>query len=110
MDAMKIAIMQPAFIPPASYFRLFAAADAFVIYDDVQFNRRWYTHRQKITKIDGTKDWLTLPLEKSDRDTTRIMDLKWSNDAKKRWVGQLRKFQDTDEKSFYPLGDTPLGF
>lgn len=74
---MKVAIMQPAFMPPASYFRLFAASDLFVIYNDVQFNRRWYTHRQKVSTRNGEKKWFTLPFKKSDRDTTRICDLEW---------------------------------
>lgn len=69
---MKIAVMQPYHYPYAGYFRLFAASDLFVIYDDVQFNRRGRVHRyQKNDK------WITLPIKKTDRDTTRIMDLEW---------------------------------
>ena len=34
---MKVAIMQPYFMPYAGYFRLFAAADLFVALDCVQF-------------------------------------------------------------------------
>lgn len=78
-DAMKIAIMQPAFIPPASYFRLFAASDMFVFLDNVQFDRRWYTHRQKLKHRNGGKEWLTLPIKKTDRDTTMIDQLKWQD-------------------------------
>lgn len=78
---MRVVIMQPALIPPISYFRLFAATDTFVFLDNVQFNRRWYTHRQPLTTQDGTKSWFTLPLKKQSRDTTRITDLEWANDA-----------------------------
>lgn len=86
--------MQPAFIPPASYFRLFAAADVFVYLDDVQFNRRWYTHRQNLTNINGNKEWLTLPIEKTDRDTTMIRDVRWRQDAKKAF---------DDIKNIFPI-------
>ena len=82
---MKIACMQPAFIPPASYFRLFAASDVFVILDNVQFDKRWYTHRQKLTNRNGNKEWLTLPIKKMPRDTTRIMDLQWQDEAWGKW-------------------------
>jgi hypothetical protein len=35
-----VAVMQPYFMPYAGYFRLFAAADVFVLFDCVQFPRR----------------------------------------------------------------------
>lgn len=95
---MKIAIMQPAFIPPASYFRLMAASDIFVFLDSVQFDRRWFTHRQKLTNHEGEKEWLTLPIKKTDRDTTMIKDIEWADDALKKWEKRLRKF---------PLFDNP---
>jgi len=89
---MKLAIMQPALIPPASYFRLFAACDLFVFLDDAQFNRRWYTHRQQLHKYDETKDWFTLPLKKQGRDTTMIKDLEWAGDAAEKLQGEERRF------------------
>lgn len=89
---MRVAIMQPAFIPPASYFRLFAASDVFVVLDTVQWDRRWYTHRQKLTAINGKKEWLTLPIKKTDRDTAMIKDLQWQPNAQQKWGEQLRKF------------------
>jgi hypothetical protein len=70
---MRIAIMQPYYYPYAGYFRLFAATDLFVILDSVQWSRRGRVHRYN---IDDEK-WVTLPIEKSDRDTTMIKDLKW---------------------------------
>lgn len=89
---MKVCITQPAFIPPAAYFRLFAASDLFIILNNVQFNRRWYTHRQQLTKYDGTKDWLTLPIKKTSRDTTMIKDLEWVMDAPERLAEEERRF------------------
>ncbi len=68
---MKIAVMQPYFWPYSGFFRLFTT-DLFVILDCVQFNRRGRVHRYE--KANG---WVTLPLKKTDRDTTRIMDIEW---------------------------------
>ncbi len=96
---MKIAIMQPAFIPPASYLRLFSSCDVFVVLDDVQFNRRWYTHRQQLTNRQGKKEWITLPLKKKTRNTTMIMDLEWADDAWYMWIDKLKKF---------PIFDNPV--
>lgn len=89
---MKVVVMQPAFIPPASYFRLFAAADTFVILDSVQFNRSWYTHRQQLTNKNGIKAWLTLPLKKTDRDSTMINNLEWSVDWRPELTSRCSRF------------------
>lgn len=90
---MRVAIMQPAFIPPASYFRLFAIADVFVVLDDVQLNRRWYTNRQQLPDATGKPKWLTLPLKGGQRDTTMIKDMQWMvGDAEQEWLRRLRKF------------------
>lgn len=71
---MKIAIMQPYYYPYAGYFRLFAASDLFVIYDCVQWNRRGRVHRREVKG-----KWETLPILKTDRESTRIVDLQWQD-------------------------------
>ena len=58
-----VAIMQPYFYPYAGYFRLFARADLFVVYDCVQFPRRGWVHRNRLTGADGQLQWLTLLLQ-----------------------------------------------
>jgi len=65
---VKIAVQQPYFIPYAGYFELHKKIDTFVIFDDVQFNRRGFVHRNKI-KINKDHVWITLPLMKKKRDT-----------------------------------------
>lgn len=70
---MKIAIMQPYYYPYAGYFRLFVAADLFVILDDVQLNRRGRVHRCQVKE-----KWIhTLPIKKTSRDDTMIKDMQW---------------------------------
>lgn len=76
---MKIAVMQPYWHPYAGYFRLFAATDLFVFLDDIQFNRRGRVHRFD----NNDRRWTTLPIKKTDRDTTRIMDLQWQKGKEK---------------------------
>jgi len=101
--------MQPAFCPPPSYFRLFAASDLFVILDNVQWDRRWYTHRQQMTDKHGNKSWLTLPIKKTPRNTTMIRDLEWQDDYQEKWLKQLDRFTDVEHFPI-PDGMTPLMF
>jgi hypothetical protein len=45
---VKIAIMQPYFMPYIGYFQLIAAVDKFVIYDDVQFIKGGWINRNRL--------------------------------------------------------------
>jgi hypothetical protein len=67
------------------------AADIFVIYDCVQFQRRGYLHRNQLYDSNKNKKWLTLPLVKSAQ-TIKINELEFSKDAERRFIDQLRKF------------------
>ena len=84
--------MQPYFMPYAGYFRLFAAADLFVALDCVQFPRRGWVHRNRLTDENKELQWLTVPLKKGDRDTTRICDLRFQENAKMALFEQTRRF------------------
>ena len=45
---MKVAIMQPYFMPYIGYFQLINAVDKFIIYDDVNYiNRGWINRNSK---------------------------------------------------------------
>ena len=64
---MKVAIMQPYFIPYIGYFQLINEADKFVILDDVQYINRGWINRNRI--LMNNKDlMLTLPIKKSARN------------------------------------------
>lgn len=86
-----VAIMQPYFVPYAGYFRLFAAADLFVVYDCVQFPRRGWVHRNRLPDSSGDPRWLTLPLAKAPQDVA-IKDLEFAPDAQERLGHDLRRF------------------
>jgi hypothetical protein len=93
-----VSIMQPYFLPFAGYFRLFAASDVFVLLDDVQFPRRGWVHRNRLHNRVGDLAWLTLPLSKGARDSTRIIDLGFRADGVSAINLQKRQF---------PLFDNP---
>lgn len=96
---MRIAIMQPYFLPYAGYFRLFHATDLFVIYDCVQFIRRGWIHRNQFTNFNGEFSWLSLPLVKMPQESL-ISELTFANDAAQRMQEQQQKFPVFKSKNF----------
>lgn len=88
----RVAIMQPYFFPYAGYYRLFAAADTFIVLDSVQFPRRGWVHRNRLHRVDGELDWITLPLRKAPQSAL-IRDLAFRDDDLQAWaVGQRARF------------------
>ncbi len=86
-----IAIMQPYFYPYAGYFRLFSRADLFVIYDCVQFPRRGWVHRNRLTAADGSLQWLTLRLAYAPQETA-IRDMRLEAGAMTQLTEDLQRF------------------
>jgi len=60
---LTIAIMQPYFFPYLGYFQLMAAADKFVIYDNVQYIKQGWINRNRIL-ANGKTIYLSIPLKK----------------------------------------------
>lgn len=58
---MKVAIMQPYFLPYLGYWQLIAAVDKFVVYDDVNFIKNGWINRNRILS-NGKVSYLTIPL------------------------------------------------
>ena len=58
---MIVAIHQPNYLPWLGYFAKIAAADVFVLLDDVQFSKGSYTNRVQIDR-QGAPAWLTVPV------------------------------------------------
>lgn len=58
---MKLAIMQPYFLPYLGYWQLMHLVDEFVILDDVNFIKRGWVNRNRIL-LNGKEHLITLPL------------------------------------------------
>lgn len=67
---MKVAIHQPQFFPYAGFFHKLGCADAFVIMDDVQYDKR-FTNRNRILAPQGPM-WLTVPIDKADKFSSNM--------------------------------------
>lgn len=64
---MKLAIMQPYFLPYIGYFQLVSAVDHFVFYDDVNFIKRGWINRTNIIAKEG-KQMLSISLSHSSQN------------------------------------------
>ena len=71
---MKVAIMQPYFLPYIGYFQLINAVDKFVIYDNIQYTKKGWINRNRIL-LNGKDVFITLPLLR-DSDYSDIKDRK----------------------------------
>jgi len=61
---MKIAIMQPYFLPYIGYFQLVNAVDEFVVYDNIEYTKKGWINRNRIL-VNGTERYISLPLKKA---------------------------------------------
>jgi hypothetical protein len=59
---MRLAIMQPYFLPYLGYFQLIAAVDVFVVYDNIKYTKKGWINRNRMLR-DGTDATFTLPLK-----------------------------------------------
>ncbi len=58
---MKVAILQPTYLPWLGYFDLMDQVDIFVVLDTVQFEKRSWQQRNRIKTATGLQ-WLTVPV------------------------------------------------
>lgn len=63
---MKVAIMQPYFMPYIGYFQLIAAVDLFVLYDNIKYTKKGWINRNRYLRH-GAAAVFSLPL-KDDSD------------------------------------------
>jgi hypothetical protein len=61
---MKVAMMQPTFLPWAGFFGLIATCDRFVFGDDFQFSAGSFHQRNPLFRNLDEKTWMTVPMEK----------------------------------------------
>lgn len=70
---MKVAIMQPYFLPYIGYYQLINAVDVFVYYDDVNFIKQSWINRNRIL-LNGSEFLFTLEL-KGASSFKKIMEI-----------------------------------
>ncbi len=82
-----LVILQSNYLPWKGYFDLMAAADEFVVFDEVQFTRRDWRNRNRIV-LAGKLHWLTVPVQLKGKylapiGEIEVADRDW---AEKHWT------------------------
>jgi len=78
---MKLAVMQPYFLPYIGYWQLINAVDTFVIYDNVQYTKKGWINRNRFL-LNGKDKMFTVNLRK-DSDYLNVDQRFLSHDYKK---------------------------
>ena len=91
---MKLAIMQPYFLPYLGYFSLIKHTDEFILLDTVQFIRHGWIERNRILKPSDGWQYIMVPLKKYSRETI-IKDIEINNDQqwKEKILAQLQHYK-----------------
>ena len=63
---MKLAIMQPYFLPYIGYFQLIASVDQFIVYDNIKYTKKGWINRNRM--LQNGKDAMFSLALKSDSD------------------------------------------
>lgn len=71
---MRVAIMQPTYLPWAGYFGLIDSVDLFIFLDNVQFDRRSWQQRNRIKTNAGVR-WLSVPVYSKGKRDQRINEV-----------------------------------
>lgn len=58
-----VGIMQPYFLPYIGYFQLMNMVDEFILYDNIQFTKKGWIHRNRMLQ-NGKDEYFTLPIKK----------------------------------------------
>jgi hypothetical protein len=83
-----VAAHQPHFLPWLGYLSKIAAADVFVVMDDLQYEAQNFQNRNRM-KINHGAQWLTVPLERGPQEE-RICDKRINNGGSPREHWQRR--------------------
>lgn len=69
---MRLAIMQPYFLPYIGYWQLISAVDVFVVYDNIKYTKKGWINRNRFLQ-NGREALFSLPLKK-DSDFLNVVD------------------------------------
>lgn len=78
---MKLAIMQPYFLPYIGYFQLIGAVDLFVVYDNIKYTKKGWINRNRMLR-DGSDAMFSLPL-KGDSDHKDVRERELAADFRR---------------------------
>ena len=93
----RVAIMQPYFLPYLGYWQLMGFVDRFVVYDDIQFTKKGWIHRNRYLN-NGSDQMFTLPLKK-DSDYLDVVDRRLTDSWDVEKIKLRRRIEGAYDKS-----------
>ncbi len=94
---MKVAIMQPYFLPYIGYFQLINAVDKFIIYDNIEFTKKGWINRNRIL-VNGKDEFMSLPITKAS-DFLHVNQRYLASNFVKEKIKILRKIKECYRKA-----------
>ncbi len=76
---MQLAIHQPEFMPWLGFFHKMALADLYVVFDHVQFKKRYFENRNRIVSPRGEVSYIVTPVKSKGKYTQSICDVEIDN-------------------------------
>lgn len=101
---MKLAVMQPYFLPYIGYYQLIAAVDVFVVYDNIKYTKKGWINRNRFLQ-NGADAMFSLPLKK-DSDSLDVVQRELSADFD--WAKLLKQFKGAYSQAPYFAQTFPL--
>ncbi len=108
---MKLAIMQPYFMPYIGYFQAINAVDKYILYDNLNFIKDAWVNRNRLLLCNGNVSTFSVPII-AKSSNTKIVDIRIDNSQK--WGEKLLKtiFLNYKKASYFdevfPLLETIL--
>ena len=94
---MKLAIMQPYFLPYIGYFQLIASVDQFIVYDNIKYTKKGWINRNRMLQ-NGSDVMFSLPLKK-DSDSLDVVQRELAADFNRDKL--LKQFKGAYRKAPY---------
>lgn len=101
---MRLAIMQPYFLPYIGYFQLIAAVDVFIVYDNIKYTKKGWINRNRMLQ-NGRDAMFSLPL-KSDSDYLNVCERELAPNFNRDKL--LNQFKGTYQRAPYFAHTFPL--
>lgn len=88
---VKVAIMQPYFLPYIGYWQLMQHVDIFVVYDDIEYTKKGWISRNRFL-LNGQPETFSLPLKK-DSDFLDVRERQLIEDFSAEKVKLMRRLE-----------------
>jgi WbqC-like protein len=90
---VKLAVLQPGYLPWLGFFDQLQRSDCFIFYDDVQYDKNGWRNRNRIKSPTGEPHWLTVPVRVQSL-SQRLIETEIDNRQPwaRKHLGTIRQF------------------